>query len=145
MYALRVRFLQIILLTFVLSRCGVDNDQTQVELIGSWILEQQDTNECEDPENGGSEGFVCSSIACSRLIFSDSSIYQMESTSEGLTSTESGTYAIDGALLVLCTEGDEEEQITCSDFSMILENNTLIINGVDKIDGCFVRRRYARN
>jgi len=145
MNTLNSRFLLLLLAILLLWQCGVDNDEIRAELLGSWILQQADSNDCEDPENDGSVGFVCSSIACSRFIFSDSSTYLLESTSEGLTTTENGTFVINGLELVLCIEGDEDAPAVCSSFSMILQQNILIINGATKIDGCFVRRRYARN
>jgi hypothetical protein len=129
----------------LLISCGVDDEAIEREVVGNWILQQRDTTQCEDDEQDGSEGLSCSSLFCSRLILSDSGAYIQEITTGGSTSSENGFYRLEGRRLQLCNDPDEEEALSCDAFEMTLTGRTLIINAEQKIDGCFVRRRYVRN
>ncbi|MEM9327533.1 MAG: hypothetical protein AAGA85_17835 [Bacteroidota bacterium] len=146
MTAGRIRsLLMLLIMGLGTYRCGVDNEKIEQQLVGDWILEQQDNNQCEDSEENGSQGFICSSLFCSRLIFSDSSSYTIEITTEGITTSDNGLFTIEGSALELCSDPDEDEAAICTELLMTLTGQTLIINGTVKVGGCYVRQRYVRN
>ncbi len=142
-----VVILRYVIALFVIAslwRCGVDDDKVQKTLIGEWTLEQLDTYVCDDPTDNSSQTFPCTTDFCARYIFTDSIVYFLETTIDGLTTSENGTFVNDGATLSLCTAADEDGPSTCQEFSMILDGNELVLQSQVKVEGCFTRASYSR-
>lgn len=127
---------------FIALACNDKDEEAENNLVGSWVAINFAVANCEDIRDNDTGNIDCSDLNCQRYIFSDSTTFIVQITTDGATQSESGTLNVDGDRLTLCSE--DEEEVICEVFSFVLDENSLTLSEAADSTGCVRRVGYLR-
>lgn len=138
---MKQKFLVVFILACTLCSCGEDpKKENQNNLIGTWIAVQRTYAGCENELDNGVDDLDCTNANCLKMFFEKDSLgsfYSIETTIDGITSGESGTFRAGEKNLTLCLQVDEDTEI-CESLKMDVSKTMLSLTRTDTSLACTV-------
>jgi hypothetical protein len=121
-----------IIVLLVFTACSSDSPIAN-PLVGSWQFSYEQYSNCDDPADDGKFDYECNSNTCFKYIFDSNYNYEYQALSNGMLSSQQGTYTIDNGKLTLCSGG-------CADpVDFDISNSTITLTFSDA-QGCTIAR-----
>ncbi len=126
--------------------CEEDDDtkKNETQITGDWTLVSRAATGCESIEDNDTTVLECTNIGCitySFNIIEDSTSTTQSfliATQEGsITTNTSGEYRVSDNKLSFCVEEEgEDDELTCTDYSMNIKGTTLTLTRKDSESSC---------
>lgn len=134
------RVIYIFLSLFVaLVSCEKEEDNSnETDIVGSWTARERFFSNCTD-EDDRLQRLACGTTNCLKYTFTRDSTgigqYIIATTSNGLTSNETGTFSTTSSRLEFCQE-DEEIGLVCTSVSLTISNLEMTLTTKNETSGC---------
>ncbi len=132
----------LIIIMSVLSACENEATTPEVDgadLIGTWTVTSAVSTNCDEADENGSFGTVCTSTDCLKVEFKPDGTFVSTELDGGVTTIDNGTYEVTGNEITI-TQGTDVQIATYE-----VMDDTLTLNGRENETGCDVTTNLAKD
>ncbi|MBO3698592.1 DUF5004 domain-containing protein [Roseivirga sp. E12] len=133
----------LLLIVLLINACDNEPSTTPEddgsELVGVWTVTSAVAANCDDANENGSFGTVCTTTDCLKVEFKSDGTFVSTDLEDGVTVNNNGTYSVSGDQLTI-TEGMDVQVATFE-----IQNGTLTLQGNETETGCDVATTLAKD
>jgi len=131
--------LSVFFLGLVLMFASCDDDENIPKIVGIYTLTEESVSGCNDPLENVTEPKTCTASDCTTLTLSGDGTFSEVEIDNGVTTTDSGTYVVNGTQITFTYPGDSD----VAEFT--LNSGNLVLTYPADGDGCVEADTYGKN